>query len=414
MRGRGIRLVVVAWASILMLATLAACSSSKAGTTSGPSGAASSKSAIVIGNIGSYTGPESASIGPAESVIKAWATDLNANGGINGHPVKLIVLDDGGNPTTALSDAKELVQDNVVAIVGEISLVDTAWASVAEAAGVPVIGGQPFTDPFLTNADFFPSGSNGLARTYGEVAAAKNLGGKFDFLYCVESPVCAQAVPEYKLFASDLGITIPVTQSISGSAPSYTAPCLAVKNSGAQSYQVAEADSVALRIAEACSAEGVTAKFIGTAGVIGPDWLPVPSTAGDVNIDLDIPFFVDSTPATKAYHALLTKYSLGDSSGADGTYGYIGAQLFEAAAKAVPAGAAVTSQSLKTALYAMKGETLGGLTPPLTFKKGAPTLINCWYVDTIENKQWTTPEGLTPACAPAASIAAAAVKILGS
>ena len=57
----------------------------------------------------------------------------------------MIVLDDGGNGTTSLQQAKQLVEsDHVIAIVGELSLVDTVWANYVQQKGVPVIGDWDF------------------------------------------------------------------------------------------------------------------------------------------------------------------------------------------------------------------------------------------------------------------------------
>jgi branched-chain amino acid transport system substrate-binding protein len=36
-------------------------------------------------------------------------------------------------------------------------------------------------------------------------------------------------------------------------------------------------------------------------------------------------------------------------------------------------------------LYALKGNTLGGLTVPLTFTKGKPHSITCWFTTRIQN-----------------------------
>ena len=46
-----------------------------------------------------------------------------------------------------------------MAIVGEVSLVDQAWAGYVAAQGVPVVGGVTPEAPFLANPDFFPSGA---------------------------------------------------------------------------------------------------------------------------------------------------------------------------------------------------------------------------------------------------------------
>src|SRR5262245_492290 len=104
------------------LMLLAGCGSAE---TKAPAGAAKqgqgpSETPITVGFICSCTGPLAKSIGRSEEVIQAWAKYTNANGGLNGHPVKVITADDGQNPAQALKAVKKLVeQDKVMAIVGQ-------------------------------------------------------------------------------------------------------------------------------------------------------------------------------------------------------------------------------------------------------------------------------------------------------
>ena len=56
-------------------------------------------------------------------VYQAWANTVNAAGGINGHPVKTILVDDQSNPGNSLTDVEKLVnEDHVVALVDESDL----------------------------------------------------------------------------------------------------------------------------------------------------------------------------------------------------------------------------------------------------------------------------------------------------
>ena len=49
-------------------------------------------------------------------------------------------------------------------------------------------------------------------------------------------------------------------------------------------------------------------------------------------------------------------------------------------------------------LYALKNDTLGGMSPPLNFKKGQPNPINCWYWMKVSHGKFTTPYGTSPTC----------------
>ncbi|HMC38377.1 MAG TPA: hypothetical protein VKI19_01865, partial [Acidimicrobiales bacterium] len=96
----------------------------------------------------------------------------------------------------------------------------------------------------------------------------------------------------------------------------------------------------------------------------------------------------------------------GNLLGPNAFYAYVSGKLFEKAVSAIPSGTAITAASIKTALYTLKNETLGGLAPPLTFTSGQPDLVNCYFVFGQSAGQFTTPSGLSTTCAPAPLVSA--------
>jgi branched-chain amino acid transport system substrate-binding protein len=395
-------------AAVALVLGAAACSSSA--TTSPRAGASAP---IVIGNVGSYSGAQASSEAGAEQVIKAWSQWVNAHGGIRGHQVKLIVKDDQNDPSRALAAVKELVQqDHAVAIVGEQSNGDAAWAKYVAASGVPVVGGLAINTPFISNPDFFPSGSNSLAVSYGVLANAKAKGGPFGFLYCAESPLCAQSVPLYQGLAKAVGVSLPVLTKVSGTAPDYTAQCVALKNAKVTSYQVGSSAAVAFKVAQACRTQGVTATVLAAGGSVTQAWTKQSAVNGAVSAESNFPFTDSSVPATKEYQQAKAKYAagLGGAEGEVAAGAWAAGKLFQAAVAAAPKGA-VTPDVIKQGLYSLKNETLGGLTPPLTFTKGKPNLVNCYFDIEVKDGAVTAPQGLKTTCAPDAVIGAIAAKL---
>ncbi|MND07464.1 hypothetical protein D3C83_294480 [compost metagenome] len=50
-------------------------------------------------------------------------------------------------------------------------------------------------------------------------------------------------------------------------------------------------------------------------------------------------------------------------------------------------------------LWSFKDETLGGLTPPLTFTKDQPPpKTTCWHLMVVKDKGWTAPTGGKISC----------------
>ncbi|MBM4274277.1 MAG: ABC transporter substrate-binding protein [Deltaproteobacteria bacterium] len=95
----------------------------------------------VIGGIFSITGPASYLGDPENKTMELLAAEVNAKGGIKGHPVKLVIYDDEGDVTKARLNAEKLIQkDKAVAIIGP-SLTHTSMAvlEVTQKAKVPLI-----------------------------------------------------------------------------------------------------------------------------------------------------------------------------------------------------------------------------------------------------------------------------------
>jgi len=94
-----------------------------------------------IGAVFSITGPASFLGEPEKKTAEMIAEDVNKKGGINGHPVELIVYDDESDPTKCNLAVKKLIKrDNVPVIIGPSTSGNSlAIVGVAEEAQVPLI-----------------------------------------------------------------------------------------------------------------------------------------------------------------------------------------------------------------------------------------------------------------------------------
>lgn len=74
---------------------------------------------IKVGAILAVTGPASFLGGPEARTLQMMVDEINANGGVNGNKIDLIIKDSGANPEKAISFAKQLIEeDKVFAIIG--------------------------------------------------------------------------------------------------------------------------------------------------------------------------------------------------------------------------------------------------------------------------------------------------------
>ncbi|MDX6419900.1 MAG: branched-chain amino acid transport system substrate-binding protein, partial [Trebonia sp.] len=126
-------------------ASSAAASSASGSTTSTTScgtkpGVAATGTPINIGAIN--TKQPGTDFSDIENMTGAYFACVNANGGINGHPIKYFPLTEQTNPSQIASLAKQLVtSDHVVGIMGNSSIIECSvdaayWKSV----GVDVLG----------------------------------------------------------------------------------------------------------------------------------------------------------------------------------------------------------------------------------------------------------------------------------
>src|SRR5580692_1030804 len=101
-------------------ASTSAVSTTQCGTKPG---VAATGTPIALGAIA--TNQPGTSFTDIPNMANAYFACVNANGGINGHPIKLYIATEQTNPAQIAADAKQLVQtDKVVGIIGNTSIIE--------------------------------------------------------------------------------------------------------------------------------------------------------------------------------------------------------------------------------------------------------------------------------------------------
>lgn len=414
------RLAAVGAALALALGAAACGGSSKAPSGTGSASAQGSGShptgppgsPIVVGSIGSYSGSEAGSLGAADATIRAWQDYTNATGGINGHPVKVIVEDDQGNPTLAAQLVKQLVeQDHVQALVGNTSTVTESFAKYVLAKHVPVIGSAEFQQDYTTNPMFFATGTQAVMFDYGLLVEAKAAGVKsVGVLPCAEVAACALGAKLIGGLSQIVGLKVPYVQQITVSQPSYQAQCLAAKSKGVDGLTIVENAATVLNVANQCNQQGYAPKELNVSATTGQSWEHQSAMDGTITTQSNPVLADTSIPALRTFHQALTKYAPGVSTGPQ--YNEIdvsvwaGGQAFKLAAQRAKLTPTSTPADVLRGLYTFKHETVGGLAPPLTYTPGKPAFITCWFAQEIKGGVFTPlTTGAKPHCiAPAALV----------
>lgn len=104
------------------------------------SSADAKKEPYKIGAVLDSSGPASSLGIPERNTVQMLVDEINKKGGINGHPIDLIMLDTKSNETEAALAAKKLIQQDVLAIVGASTSGSTmAMVESVQSAKIPLV-----------------------------------------------------------------------------------------------------------------------------------------------------------------------------------------------------------------------------------------------------------------------------------
>lgn len=298
--------------TIMTLASSAAqgCAIARRSEQASVPGAAATGTGIKIGTLGSCTGPQAASLGAMDDTMQAWVKWTNAHGGVNGHPVELVLYDDGNDPAKGRSFAQKLVADKVVAFVGIGSAVPAAFAKVVSEAGIPVVGSTDFAAEFSSNPMFFATGTQVAAMIYGALAEAKKAGvTKVGILPCAENENCAQAAGLFAAIGTAVGIDAGYSQKITVSQPNYQAVCLAAKNAKVDGLVVLQNAATVLKVASGCAQQGYTPTQINISCTAGSVWEGESAMEGTVSTHSAAVPVASQIPRINDFTAALDQYA---------------------------------------------------------------------------------------------------------
>src|SRR5215211_6641708 len=96
---------------------------------------------VKIGAVLSVTGPASFLGDPEKKTLEIYAADINAKGGINGQPIKLVIYDDGSDPNQARTFAIRLIEEDKVdaLLAGSTTATTMPIIALAEESQIPLI-----------------------------------------------------------------------------------------------------------------------------------------------------------------------------------------------------------------------------------------------------------------------------------
>jgi branched-chain amino acid transport system substrate-binding protein len=354
---------------------------------------------VKLGQIATRTGPVGAALQSAIDATRAWVADVNARGGLAGHPVQLVATDDRGDPNQALALARQLVEkDGVIAFYASLQVTTLqAILPYVEQKGIPIIGscacgGAQFGDASPMLFDVGATSGKGLV---WEHLAAMSLTDKkkVGILYCREAASCAFMHDGIVAYQKQLGFQVVYEAQVSLAQPDFTAEVLQAQQRGVEVLVTNVDNASTTRIARAAHRQNYYP------GVIAPHSYAEDKTLRDAGKDSEGILTAtgvaewSNAPVMADYREAMNRYVPGGVRGGPGTNTWVAGIMLERLARDWPA-QPTTADVLKS-LYGLRNETLGGRIAPTAYKAGTghgDTVICAIPVKVVDGK-FTTPNG---------------------
>jgi branched-chain amino acid transport system substrate-binding protein len=335
-------------------------------------GAGGKKSEILLGSFGAESGVLGAVSGPAPPALRAWPAYMNAKGGINGHPVRVILGDDNADPARSLAIVRQMVeQDHVIAFLNDYSFTLSAVTKYLEDKQIPdigSIGGDPAGDHSAMVFHPLVGPDKGQAWGFLLNVATQTDKKKLAILYCREAATCAVQMASFKKLLPWNGLEEVYEAQVSLAQPDYTAEMIQAQRAGAEVIvSLVDSASVA-RLAQSAHRQGYNPVFAGTYN-LNQDLV----YAGGKDVDGLLltsrtpPW--DSSPKMQFYRDAMDRYQPRAYRGDLGGGVFVVGRLLEEKIGPFIAEPPTTAQILQ-GLYALHDETLGGLLPGVGFIHG--------------------------------------------
>ncbi len=193
---------------------------------------------VVIGGAISQTGRFAEPAGRQVNSIKLWVDEVNARGGLLGHQIKLILLDDKSDTQTSIKLYEKLItEDKVDLVLGPYSSAITEGvANVTERYKKPFVAYGAASSPIWEKGRRYVFDIVAIAEDYqkGAVHLAKQIGVKKAAIIGEDSLFPRQAGKGAKDWAKKLGIEIVLEENYPQKQTDFTALLQKIRASGAE------------------------------------------------------------------------------------------------------------------------------------------------------------------------------------
>ena len=193
---------------------------------------------VLIGGAISQTGRYAEPAGRQVNSIKLWVDEVNARGGLLGHKIRLILLDDKSDTQSAIKLYEKLItEDKVDLVLGPYSSgITEAVANVTERYKMPFVAYGAASSPIWEKGRRYIFNIVAVAEDYqkGAVHLAKQIGVKKAAVIGEDSLFPRQSGKGAKDWAKQLGIEIVLEENYPLKQSDFTALLQKIKAAGAE------------------------------------------------------------------------------------------------------------------------------------------------------------------------------------
>ena len=372
-------------------------------SSAGPATVAVKKSEIVFGSFGVEAGPLGTISGPAPPAIRAWVADVNSRGGLGGHPVRVIMVDDGGDPARAQSAVRQMVEkDQVIAMLYPYAIGTLVPVlPYLEEKGIPVLGqmgAETLADYSAAVFQPFMAADKGTAWGFVKAILAQTDKRKLGIFWCREVAACQLVKDGIKKITPFEGVEVVYDTQISFAQPDYTAEVLGAQRAGVEVLITFADIATVNRVGQSAHRQSYRPVLSATHNMQHRDVFSYQAELDGLLSYSRIPPY--DSPKMADYRRAMSIYQPKAPLAELGGAGYVMGKLLEV--KIAPLlDDDPTPAELTEAMYSLHGETLGGILPPITFPRAKDrSEVNlCVIPVTFQGGKFVTP-GEAFVCAP--------------
>lgn len=280
-----------------------AASTQPPGTDAPTTDAPEPKEPIKIMAFGTFES-QNLNLDQARAAVEAHVAVLNAEGGVDGHQIEVVVCNDKFDPNEAASCARKAVDDGVVALVGPASGYASAALPILEEAKIPYLNGSGAGGVIeLTSPVSFPLHGGSQVQLMGAGRALVNEGATNIAIVVADADQAREAAKNIEK-AIDLGggNNLGMVNAALG-APDYSAVAAAAVDKNPDGIVIAHVPADAPKIVQALRQAGYEGMIATSTGILPQVGIDAIGAAAEGVLLLDrgqLPTD-DSIPEVKAY-----------------------------------------------------------------------------------------------------------------